>query len=345
MSLPTGSRSERLVRSAQSARFRARVVPFVMLVLVAGIALTAPLFGSAYIQRFLTEVFMYTALAYAWNLLGGLAGYVSFGNVAFFGIGAYTVAYLTAHQILPLGPAVVVAALLAGGFAAVIGLPILRLRGHYFAIVTLGVAEALRQIASVANDVTGGGVGILVPSPEGATDDRTRLFYFAFLAVAVLTMALTALVMRTRLGFGLRAIRASEEAASSLGVDTTAVKVVAFILVGIIGGICGGLFAPWTIYLDPPTAFNLELSVLPVVLTLVGGIGTLWGPMVGAIVVLITGEILWGTFLELHSAFLGVVLVLTVLLLPRGLVSLSAMTRGWWQRLGQRLRPSVGGGT
>lgn len=345
MTTQRGAWSERFGKTLRAPGLRKRVLPLVLLLLIAGTVFSAPLFGSAYIQRFLAEVFMFTALAYAWNLIGGLAGYVSFGHVAFFGIGAYTVAYMTANQLMPLLPAVLLAGLLAAAFAALIGVPILRLRGHYFAIATLGVAEALRQIASVTNEITGGGVGMLVPSPEGSTDERTRLFYFAFLGVAVLSVLLTAFVMRHRLGFGLRAIRASEEAAASLGVGTTTVKVTAFILSGAIGGICGGLFAPWTIYLDPPTAFNLELSVLPVVLTLVGGIGTLWGPMLGAIVVLITGELLWGSFLELHSAFLGAVLVLTVLLLPRGIISLGATTRDWWHRAMPWLRRPLGGGT
>lgn len=326
-------------------RLRALIGVMVGVILLAAV-FAVSVVGSNYVQRFLTELFMYAALAYAWNLVGGLAGYVSFGNVAFFGIGAYTVAYLTAHGIVPLVPAIALAALLAAGFAALIGLPILRLRGHYFAIATLGVAEALRQIAGVANEVTGGGSGMLVPGPEGEIGDRVRLFYFGMLGLALLSIALTGIVMRSRLGYGLRAIRASEDAAASLGVDTTRAKVAAFTLSGAIGGACGGLFAPWTIYLDPPTAFGLEISVLPVVLTLVGGIGTLWGPLIGAVMVLVSGELLWGSFLELHSAFLGAVLLVTVLLVPRGIMSLGDVLAARWLALQRRSsRPDARGAT
>lgn len=284
-----------------------------------------PLFGSSSLLRFLTELFMLIALAVAWNLIGGLAGYVSFGHAAFFGIGAYTAGALMAHAILPFPLAIVAAAFVSGLFAFAIGRPILRLRGHYFAIVTLGVAEGLRQIASVLNPITGGGTGLSVPSLGAAS---RIVFYYSMLGLLVASVLITAFVLRHRLGYALRAIKASEDAAATLGVNTTRSKVIALVISAALFGIAGGLYAPWILYIDPPTTFSIDLSVQPVVLAVVGGVGTLWGPVVGGVVVLVVGEAIWGSFAQLHTAFLGIVLVFMVIVLPQGLLSLIGLSNG-----------------
>jgi branched-chain amino acid transport system permease protein len=304
-----------------------RFLPVVGLVTLA-ISLIAlrPLLG-AYEARFVTELLMLTALALGWTLIGGYAGYVSFGHVAFFGIGAYTAGVLLARDYLPLPLAVVAAVGVATVFALIVGLPLLRVRGHYFAIATFGVAEALRQIISVTSDLTGGGRGLNVPLVGGGIDERTSLFYFSMAALVVVSVALSLVVVRSRLGYGLRAIRANEDAAASLGVNTTRYKLIAFTLSAAIWGAGGALYAPWQLFIDPPTVFNVELSVEPVVLALVGGVGTVIGPLVGGVVVQTVGEVVWGSFLELHSAFLGLLLILVVILLPRGLVSLVSLSR------------------
>jgi branched-chain amino acid transport system permease protein len=295
-----------------------------------------PFSGGAYLLRFLTELFMLITLALAWNLVGGLAGYVSFGSVAFFGLGAYTTGILVSREIAPFPVALALAGGVAMGFALLIGFPILRLRGHYFAIATLGVAEAVRQIISVMTDVTGGGAGLRVPLTMETVSERTNFFYYAMLGLLLVAVAISWVVIRSRLGYGLRAIRASEDAAATLGVDATRYKIVAFVLSAGLGGVAGGLYAPWQSYIDPPTVFSIDLSVQPVVLVLVGGVGTLWGPIVGGVAVLMVGEAIWGSFLQFHTAFLGIVLVLAVILLPGGLVSIVSARRGL-----VRLRPSA----
>ena len=299
----------------------------IVLVLVAALA-AVPGFASAYDRRFLTEIFMLITLAIAWNLVGGLAGYVSFGNVAFFGLGAYTASILMVRGIAPFPVAVLAAAVVSILAAFIIGRLVLRLRGHYFAIVTLGIAEAIRQLVSVATDLTGGGIGLNLPLLSGTVETRANIFYYSMLGLVVLAFVTSAVILRSQLGYGLRAIRASEDAAATLGVDTTRSKVIAFVIAAGLGGIAGGIYAPWTLYIDPPTVFSIDLSVQPIVLTLVGGVGTLWGPVVGGVVVLVVGEAIWGSFLELHTAFLGTVLIITVILLPRGLVSLPGIFRG-----------------
>jgi branched-chain amino acid transport system permease protein len=304
-----------------------RLWPVLGLAMLAiGLVALRPLLG-AYEARFVTELLMLTALAIGWNLIGGYAGYVSFGHVAFFGIGAYTAGVLLARDILPLPLAVVAAVGVSTLFALIVGLPLLRVRGHYFAIATFGVAEALRQIISVTSDLTGGGRGLNVPLVGGGIDERTSLFYFSMAGLVVIGVAVSLVVVRSRLGYGLRAIRASEDAAASLGVNTTRYKLIAFALSAAIWGAAGALYAPWQLFIDPPTVFNVELSVEPVVLALVGGVGTVVGPLVGGVVVQTVGEVVWGSFLELHSAFLGLLLILVVILLPRGLVSLVGLRR------------------
>jgi branched-chain amino acid transport system permease protein len=313
--------------AAPATRVRSRqgYLSFVAIAVLTAAMALVPLFGSSSLLRFMTELFMLIALAVAWNLIGGLAGYVSFGHAAFFGLGAYTAGYLLAHEVVPFPVAIAGAGLLAGLFAFAIGRPILRLRGHYFAIVTLGVAEALRQIASVLNPITGGGTGLSVPSLGAAS---RMVFYYSMLGLLVVSVVITAFVLRHRLGYALRAIKASEDAAATLGVNTTRSKVIAFVISAAIFGVAGGLYGPWILYIDPPTTFSIDLSVQPVVLAVVGGVGTLWGPVVGGVVVLVLGEAIWGSFAELHTAFLGIVLVFMVIVLPQGLLSLLRLRGG-----------------
>jgi len=326
---------DRLAAPAVGALTRGRVgagsLAVVALAVGLLVLLGVPFVGSGYVVRFLTELFMLIVLAQAWNLIGGLSGYISFGHVVFFGLGAYATGLLMVRLGLPFAVALAGAALLAVTFAVLIGLPILRLRGHYFAIATFGVAEGMRQIVTTASGLTGGGMGLNVPPLRpppflaaalgGNVAASSGLYYYLMLALLVVTMLVTWLVMHRRLGFGLRAIRADEDAAAVLGVDCTRYKTIAFALSALFPALAGGIYAIWFSYIDPVTVFGLNFSVTMVIMTLLGGIGTLWGPVVGGVLLSVVGEVLWGKFLELHSAFLGAVLVLVVIFLPRGVVA------------------------
>lgn len=318
------------------ARLRSRLAYKIALVVGLLALLAPPFLGSGYTVRFLTEMFMLITLAQAWNIIGGLSGYISFGQVVFFGLGAYTTGLLLARAEAPFLLALAGGVAVAVGFAVLIGFPILRLRGHYFAIATFGVAEAMRQLAATASGITGGGMGLNVPPlrlPDpivellgGVVVASSALFYFLMLVLLVACVATTRAILNSRLGYGLRAIRADEDAAAALGVDRTRYKTTAFAISSIFPALAGGIYATWFTYIDPVTVFSLEFSVNMVIMTLLGGIGTLWGPVVGGILLLTIGEMIWGQFLELHSAFLGVVLVLVVIFLPRGVVE--AVRRG-----------------
>jgi branched-chain amino acid transport system permease protein len=282
---------------------------------LAAVAAAVPSVLSGYALREATTILMFMALALSWNLIGGLCGYPSFGNVAFFGIGAYATAGLVANLHWPFGAALAVAAVAAVAFAAAIGPVVLRLHGHYFAIATLGTAQALGQIVIMVPWVGGpNGVILRVPfAPSGAD-----VYYFMAGAVAA-ALIITYGVLRGSWGYACRMIRQDEVAAAASGVNTTFYKTACWALSGFVAALVGGVYALWITFVNPPSVFDPVISLTMVVLALVGGAGTLWGPVLGAFVVENIDQYLWARLLTAHTLFLGVVIVVIVLFLPRGL--------------------------
>ncbi len=294
-------------------------------VAVALFALVAllPLSGEAYWLRLGTTVLMYGVLAMSWNFIGGMAGYPSFAVAAFFGLGAYTGAVAQKYGV-PAGLAWSAAGLAALVFAALLGLALLRLRGHYFAIASLVVAEVLREVVNSMTDLTGGGMGLNLPVPAMASvDAQARFFFYAMLLLAAATFAATLVTVHSKLGFGLRCIQQNESAADMLGVNTTFYKVSAFMLSGVFVGMAGAVYASWVYYIEPPDVFDVLFSVKAIVMVLLGGAGSVFGPLVGAAAFLSLEELVWRHYLELHTGVLGLMIVALVLFLPRGLLSLS----------------------
>jgi branched-chain amino acid transport system permease protein len=284
-----------------------------------------PLFGDNYILRIATITAMYVVLAQSWNIIGGLAGYPSFATAAFFGLGAYTSAVLQASS-MPMVGTWMAAGLAALLFAAVIGGAILHLRGHYFAIASLVVAEVLREIINTTPDLTGGGMGINLPLLRLSIGGQAMLFYYAMLGLAVITIATAISVQTSKLGFGLRCIQQNEDAANILGVNAYAYKTAAFSLSAVFVGVAGAIYASWVNYIEPPDVFDVLLSVKPLVMVLLGGLGTVFGPAIGAFVLLLLEEVVWRNLLTFHAAALGIIIVLLVLFLPNGLLTL---VRNW----------------
>lgn len=291
-----------------------------------------PLSGEAYWMRLGTTMLMYGVLAMSWNFIGGMAGYPSFAVAAFFGLGAYTGAVAQKFGV-PMGFAWVGAGLLALAFAALLGLALLRLRGHYFAIASLVVAEVLRELVNSMTELTGGGMGLNLPIPAMASVDvQARFFFYAMLLLAAATFAAMLLTANSKLGFGLRCIQQNESAADMLGVDTTFYKVSAFMLSGVFVGVAGAVYASWVYYIEPPDVFDVLYSVKAIVMVLLGGAGSMFGPLIGAAAFLSLEELVWRNYLEVHTGVLGLMIVLLVLFLPKGLLSLS-------QRLGRSRMP------
>lgn len=301
---------------------------WIAVVLFALVALL-PLSGEAYWMRLGTTMLMYGVLAMSWNFIGGMAGYPSFAVAAFFGLGAYAGAVAQKFGV-PMGFAWAGAGLLALAFAALLGLALLRLRGHYFAIASLVVAEVLRELVNSMTELTGGGMGLNLPIPAmGSVDAQARFFFYAMLLLAAVTFAAMLLTANSKLGFGLRCIQQNESAADMLGVDTTFYKVSAFMLSGVFVGVAGAVYASWVYYIEPPDVFDVLYSVKAIVMVLLGGAGSMFGPLVGAAAFLSLEELVWRNYLQVHTGVLGLMIVLLVLYLPKGLISLS-------QRLGRR---------
>ena len=250
-----------------------------------------------------------------------MAGYPSFATAAFFGLGAYTSAILQ-NRGLPMVAAWGVGGLAALLFAAFIGGAILHLRGHYFAIASLVIAEVLREIVNTTPDLTGGGMGLNLPIMRISVAAQAQFFFYAMLGLAVLCTATAILVQNSKLGFGLRCIQQNEDAANILGVNAYGYKTAAFALSAVFVGMAGAIYASWTHYIEPPDVFDILLAVKPLVMVLLGGIGTIFGPAIGAFILLAFEEFVWRNLLTIHAAALGLIIVVLVLFLPNGILPL-----------------------
>jgi len=296
-------------------------------VAVLGVLLVVPALHNGYYENLCRGILMFGAMALGWNFIGGYTGYVSFGNVVYFGLGAYTGAALAERGVENVWVAMPLAMVVAAVFAVVLGLPILRLRGHYFGIATLGIALATQEI--VANvDALGGGTGVTLRQAEWFSQ-----YYYAMWLVCAGSLLVTWLAARSKFGYALVAIRENEDAAAVLGVNATAYKTVAWAISGMMAAPAGAVFAFANGFVDPPTAFSVDNNVFPIVMTILGGAGTVAGPVVGAIVLTAINETLWSHFPQIHTLFFGAVIVLVVLFLPRGLLYLRRGARGGWRGL------------
>ncbi len=273
-----------------------------------------PLWATGYGVRVMLQLFMWIALAQSWNLISGLTGYVSFGHVAFFGMGSYTTAILVGK-----GMAWPLAAIAGGAMAAVlafaIGWPCLRLKGPYFAIAMLGLNEVLRVAASYFEGLTGGGLGLSLP-----TLDASVRIYYAMGLVAIAVTALTYVIVTSRFGLRLMTIREDEVAAEAMGIDTFRYKIYAFLLSAVAPGIVGGLAARDMGYIEPVSVFPLVTTITMIVMVLFGGKGTIWGPVLGAVILFTFQELVWAHFPHAHQVLLGAIIVAVVLVMPRGIL-------------------------
>ncbi len=283
-----------------------------MVLLGVGVSLL-PLMVSNYILTFVLQALMACALAGSWNLISGFTGYVSFGHAAFFGLGAYAAGIAIAKAAVPAPVAIASAAIVAGCAGLCLGYPALRLRGPYFAVGMLGVAEALRVGITVAEPVTGGGRGLVMP-PQ----DVLLPAYFSMLALVVLIVAITRAVATRPVGLRLLAIREDEVAAEVTGIQTTRLKLVAFATSATLAGVAGGIYAWHMSYIDPTTVFAGSLTVRAIAMTMLGGQGTVFGPVIGSVVLSVIGEVTWARFPFLHNAVSGALIVVIVLFIPRG---------------------------
>jgi branched-chain amino acid transport system permease protein len=336
--------------SATAARTKA-AGPIVLGLLVL-LFLALPFVLTGFWVRLVTYIFMFSVLASALNIITGFTGYAAFGNMVFFGLGAYTTAVLMSKARLPFVPAFLGSALVAVITAILLGMLLLRLKGHYFALGTLGAAEAVKQIIENLTRLTGGGQGITVPPLRGKPMVINTFFYFLMFALLVLILLVVWRLSRNRLGYALKAIRANEEAAGVMGIDTTRYKIVAWVLSAVFTGVAGSVYAYWFTYIDAPTVFDVMWVVKMFVIILIGGAGTVFGPVIGAFILETISELVWSRFISLHLGILGLIIILVVLFMPRGILSLVTQGKGLRDlaraprprgQRGPRGRPAKGG--
>ncbi|GDX57686.1 amino acid ABC transporter permease [Comamonadaceae bacterium] len=304
-------------------------VPWALHLSVLTVAILFPfVFPSNFMVNFGVMALFYAFIGQSWNISGGFAGQLSFGHVAFFGVGAYasTIVQLRLGWSPWLGlPAAALAGAAVGG---VIGVLSFRagLKGSYFALITLAFAEVLRIVTNSVS-FTGGGLGMLIPMKASAANfqfaDRSG-FYFLILLLAALSVALAEWLRRSRFGAQLAAIRENEDSAKALGINVFREKVKVMLLSGAIGGMGGCFFAQYFLYIDPLVVFGVDKSVEMLLVSMIGGAGTVYGPLVGALLLAFISDItrvltqIQGLSLVLY----GSLLVVIIAYLPNGLIDL-----------------------
>ncbi|MCZ7663173.1 MAG: branched-chain amino acid ABC transporter permease [Thermoleophilia bacterium] len=303
----------------------------------AALVLALPIFAPGMVG-YAIGLFMYATLAMGWNLQGGYLGDLSFGHVAFFGLGGYGVALLIENHILDWGPInVIVGALGAAAFAAVIGVPFLRLKGFYFAIGTLGLSGLLALVfKNLLEDVTHGAAGIMVPAPQPY---HIETFYYSILGIAVLTLVGSAILIRSRVGLAFRAVRDNPEAAYSLGIHVTFYRVLGFAVSAFVVGLVGGFYAYYTNYLNPDGMFAATVSFEMLVMVFLGGAGTLGGPLLGAVVFYVLQEVGRQYIGQGFYILPALILIIVFMFLPSGLMGVPLGRRprfGFSRKVGRR---------
>lgn len=301
------------------------IVFFILIVLLA----TLPIYVPSYTIILLTSIIMFIILTVSWTFFSGPSGYISLATAAFFGVGIYTAAVL--GKQFPIGLVVLIAGVLSFVIALIIGVVTLRLRGIYFTIFTFGLVELIKQVLlwyEVNITGTRGRFVVLI--------DNTTIYYIMLIIFFVL-MVVTFIFKNSRYGMALQSIGENEDAAVHIGINTTNLKIITFALSALFIGAAGCIIATRWTYIDPYIAFNPLFSFTPVLMAIFGGIGQIYGPIIGAAIFAYLEEILLTKFPYYYMLLFGIVLVVVILYLPDGLVGL--INR--WRTKGVRNRDAI----
>jgi len=291
-----------------------------LLLAVAGFAismLVPVVVHSDYLLQVLFRIYLFAALGLAWNLVGGYAGQLSLGHAAYFGAGAYGLALFT-RMGLPLWAVLALLVALAMLFALLIGGVSFRLRGPYFALATIAFAEVVHAAAKNLPRVTGGDVGVQVPALFHTHVNRS--FYLCAVLLAAVTAAATVAVSRSRFGYYLQAIREDQDTALAVGVNAARTKLYALLASAAFTAVAGALYGSLFLFIVPDQVLSIDISNEIAIVAMLGGAGTLAGPMVGAVVLESASEIFKTVFQEAHLLIYGLLLIVVVLFLPEGIV-------------------------
>ncbi len=293
---------------------------FLPLIALAVLAIL-PLVGlSSYAMHILILVIMWSVIGMAWNLLSGYCGQVSFGHAAFFGVGAYTAGMLYSKTGVSAWWGMPLSVLVVGVFALALGYICLRLRGPFFALATLAIGVIMRIVTENLTKITGGDLGIMIR--ERSWVEKTW-FYYIILALAAGSFLTVKTVIESKLGYYFVAIREDQDAAESLGINTTFYKTIALVVSGVLTGFAGVFYTNYMGYIDPKVVFALhDISIVAIMVVMVGGVATYWGPVVGAVIMVFLAELIrsipkLGTA---HQTLFGVLLIVIIIFLPNGIV-------------------------
>ena len=291
-----------------------------------------PLVGpSPFFLHLMIMIFMYAVMSQSWNVIAGLSGQISLGHVVFFGIGAYASSALYVQYGVSPWLGIIVGMAVSVLIAVLIGIPMLRLSGHYFAIATLLIGISF-QVVFQRWEWVGAASGLWIPLTEESSwaalqfHDSKAPYYYVFLVFFILTYLSVWRLSASKVGFRLRAIRDDHQAAQSLGIDVSRYKILAFAISAVIMAPMGSLFAQYILIVDPDRMFNIEISIMVLLMTVLGGIGNIWGPLLGVAILIPVSEYsriyLGGTGGAVDLIFYGLILMLICIFRPDGLISL-----------------------
>ena len=326
------------------------------LVLLALLVAIPVLSGSAFLIHIFVTICVFAALSTAWNIVGGYAGQLSLGHMMFYGIGAYTTSLLVTHFGLTPWIGMWIGAILAALVGAAVGYPCFRLRGPFFSLSTIAFLEVIRLLSIHFVGLTGGSAGLIVPLKLGWTwmvfPDKVNYVYIAF-ALLLVCIGASLAIRQSRLGYYLTAVREREDAALAAGINNSMVKLKAVIVSAMLTALIGAFHAMYLTFLEPATMFSLGTSIEVAMFSLIGGLGTVAGPLLGTVLVVPLAEMARGwlgaSASGLHGFVYGVVLVLITLTLPAGLVGTFGATVSRWierlpggnRRLADRIMPQL----
>jgi branched-chain amino acid transport system permease protein len=290
-----------------------------------------PHFGlNSFYLHLMIMIFMHAVMAQSWNVIAGFSGQISLGHGAFFGIGAYATSFFYIQYGISPWISIFFGMIFSGVSAILIGIPMLRLSGHYFAIATLLIGISF-QVVFQRWDLVGAASGLWVPMTSGDSwlalqFHKSKMpYYYIFLVFFLITFYLVWILSRSKLGFRLRAVRDDPQAALSLCINVSNYKIIAYVISAMIMAPMGSLFAQYILIIDPDRVFNIEISIIVLLITVLGGIGNVWGPLLGATILIPISEYsriyLGGTGGAVDLILYGLILMLICVFRPDGLIS------------------------
>jgi branched-chain amino acid transport system permease protein len=281
-----------------------------------------PVVSSSYITIGLT-VLMFTGWATSWNILGGWAGQLSLGHATFVGLGAYFVAIGASQFELAPWWSILIGMGVAAILAFLWGKLTFGLHGPYFTLSTIAIAEMVRLVAINEGWLTGGASGVFIdylPEPFGLDLFDKTVQYYLMLIYAAITLLVTIFISTRKFGYQLKAVRDNEEAAMAAGINPTQIKLKAFVLSAMLTALGGGIYGIFLSFIEPHIIFNLLLSVQIALTVIIGGRGTIWGPAVGAAVLIVSGEVFRTVFEQANMLVYGILILVVILAMPKGIV-------------------------